>query len=77
MGHYLGFQFDRVAIKRNSYTPVGHLHLETDLAIIRKGFAKIFTAKGRAVPIHAVDQKYTSEPLVTAADIYSETPLQK
>ena len=77
MGQYLGFKFDRVAIKRNCYTPVGHGHLEEDMNIIRKGLAKIFTSKGSAVPVRAVDEDFERPPLVTADELYRPTPMER
>jgi hypothetical protein len=76
MAKFLGFHFDKVAIKRNSYTPIGQGHLEDDLNIIRKGLAKVFTSKSTAVPIRVVDENYEGKPLVTAADIYGPTPIE-
>jgi len=76
MGTYLGFGFDKVAIRRNCYTPVAHGYVEEDLNIIRKGLAKIFTSKSTAVPIRTVNDKYEGPPLVSAQDLYKATPLK-
>jgi hypothetical protein len=75
MGQYVGFSFDRVAIRRDSYAPKGHGQVEDDLNIIRKGFAKIFTSKSHAVPIRTVDEAFEGPALVSAEDLWVSTPI--
>jgi len=45
MGKYLKFPFDRVAIERNVYSPLGHGRLEDDHELIRKGVVELLTGK--------------------------------
>lgn len=68
MGKYLGFDFDRVAIRRNSYSPQGHGDMEEDLNIIRKGLAKVFTSESYGVPVRHVGDDFKAPPLITPRD---------
>jgi len=68
MGNYLGYDFDRVAIMRNSYTPQGHGDAEQEFNIIRKGLAKIFTTESSGVPVRHVDDKFKAPPLLGPKD---------
>jgi len=45
MGKSLGYEFDKVKIKRGIYIPRGHGEEMNDQFIIRKGFAKILDGK--------------------------------
>lgn len=45
IGKYLGFSFDKVAIKRNAYSPIAHGELEDDQRLIRKGIVELLTGK--------------------------------
>jgi hypothetical protein len=45
MSKYLGFAFDRVAIERNVYSPIGHGKLEDDQQLIRQGIVELLTGK--------------------------------
>ncbi len=41
MGQSLGYKFDKVLIKRNMYSPVGHARIERENELIREGLIKI------------------------------------
>lgn len=41
MGQSLGYKFDKVLIKRNMYSPVGHARIERENELIRDGLIKI------------------------------------
>ncbi len=41
MGTALGYDFDKVLVKRNAYTPKGHTEIENQNDFIRKGMIKI------------------------------------
>ena len=45
IGKYLGFSFDKVAIKRNAYSPIAHGELEDDQRLIRKGIVELLAGK--------------------------------
>jgi hypothetical protein len=45
MGRYLGFSFDKVAIRRNSYVPTLHGETEMDAITIRKALVDLLTNK--------------------------------
>jgi len=83
MGNYLGFRFDRVAIRRNIYSPVGHGEIEDDQRLIRKGVVDLLTGK-RALstiswlmPGQAPLQVTEIEPPKTAITVIPEPPKQQ
>ncbi len=43
MGHSLGFGFDKILIKRNVYSPVGHAKIEFEQEQIRKSMLEILS----------------------------------
>jgi Family of unknown function (DUF6680) len=45
LSNCLGYRFDRVSLKRNIYTPVGHGEVEDELRLIRKGIVDLLSAK--------------------------------
>lgn len=45
MGKSLGYDFDKVKIKRGIYIPRGHGEEQSDFLAIRKGFVKILSGK--------------------------------
>lgn len=45
MALFLKFPFDRVAIERNVYSPIGHGKLEDDQYLIRRGVVDLLTGK--------------------------------
>ncbi len=45
MAKRLDFPFDKVAIERNVYSPIGHGRLEDDRELIRKGVVELLTGK--------------------------------
>lgn len=50
MGKALKYNFDKVLIKRNVYSPVGHANIERENQEIRQGFIEMFNGK-RAIPM--------------------------
>ena len=45
IGTHLGFSFDKIAIKRDAYSPIAHGELEDDQRLIRKGIVELLTGK--------------------------------
>ena len=45
IGKHLGFQFNKIAIKRDAYSPIAHGELEDDQMLIRKGIVELLTGK--------------------------------
>ena len=45
IGKHLGFSFDKIAIKRDAYSPIAHGELEDDQRLIRKGIVELLTGK--------------------------------
>ena len=43
MGHSLGFKFDKILIKRNVYSPVGHAKIELEQEQIRNSILDILS----------------------------------
>lgn len=53
MGLALGFKYDKVTIKRNSYTPVGHSNIENENQSIRSGLIEVLKGK-RTLPMELI-----------------------
>lgn len=53
MGLALGYNYDKVTIKRNSYTPVGHSNVEHENQSIRKGFLEVLQGE-RVLPMQII-----------------------
>ena len=45
MGNSLGYTFDKVSIKRNMYSPQGHLNVEREHDLIRMGLFKLLSGE--------------------------------
>ena len=45
IGQHLGFSFGKVAIKRDTYSPIAHGELEEDQKLIRKGIVELLAGK--------------------------------
>ena len=45
MGNSLGFSFDKVLIKRNVYSPQGHINIEMENTLIRQMMIKLLTGE--------------------------------
>lgn len=50
MGLSLGYDFDKILVKRNVYSPVGHVQIEDENEYIRKGMIKLIEGK-LSIPI--------------------------
>lgn len=69
---------DRVAIRRNAYTPSGHGDVERELNIIRKSLAKIFTTGQHAIRVQMVDADGADlPPVMTEQELYRPIRLQR
>ncbi len=55
MGKSLGYDFDKVKIKRGIYVPRGHGEEQNDYFMIRKGMVELLGGK-RALPVKAVEE---------------------
>ena len=53
MGKALGYDFDKVLIKRNVYSPVGHSTIERENELLRKGMLDLLDGK-RSLPFELV-----------------------
>ncbi|WP_372652144.1 DUF6680 family protein [Draconibacterium sp.] len=53
MGLALGFNYDKVTIKRKSYTPVGHSNIELENQSIRKGILELLQSE-RTLPMQLI-----------------------
>jgi hypothetical protein len=53
MGLALGYNYDKVTIKRNSYTPVAHSNMENENQIIRTGFIELLKGE-RVIPMRVI-----------------------
>ena len=79
MGLVLGFEYDKVTIKRNSYTPVGHSKIENENQSIRTGFIEVLQGN-RALPMEIVLDKEELESQKKLRDLmfkYYENKLNK
>lgn len=56
MGLSLGYAFDKVLIKRNIYSPVGHATIEKENEQIRQGLIEILNSE-RAVPMTIISDE--------------------
>ena len=56
MGLALGYNYDKVTIKRNSYTPVGYSNEENENQNIRTGIIEVFEGK-RSLPMQLMHTK--------------------
>jgi len=54
MGKSLGYEFDRVHIKRATYFPRGHGEIEQDQHTLRKALVAILTGK-KTIPMSVLD----------------------
>jgi hypothetical protein len=54
MGRGLGFEFDKVHLKKNAYSPTGHAQVEMELDSIRKGLISIMY-NDKSINIRNVD----------------------
>ena len=69
MATALGYEFDKVLLKRGAYTPSGYDETDFDQYIIRRGVAKLFLGI-KSIPIHIVEAppKETSPEKLKAKD---------
>lgn len=74
IGKRLGFSFDKIAIKRDAYSPIAHGELEDDERLIRKGIVALLTGK-RALSTQSWlmpgrdPLRITTEPEATAGGV--------
>ena len=55
MAHSLGYDFDKVQLKKGFYAPQGHADIEIEQLLIRKGVVQLLLGK-RILPIKIVEQ---------------------
>lgn len=67
MGSSLGYKFDRVAIKRNAYSPTGHAKIENENYQIRQLLIKVLSGENAITTLQVVhdDAAKLSANLVT------------
>ena len=58
MGQSLGYKFDKILIKRNIYSPVGHATVERENNLIRKGFIDLLNSE-ISIPMSLVNDDDT------------------
>jgi len=58
MGQSLGYKFDKVLIKRNIYSPIGHARVERENELIRKGLLDVLNAE-TAIPMTLINDDET------------------
>ncbi len=73
MGRGLGYDFDKVHIKNQSYWPQAHGNLEWEQQLYRRGVIELLHGK-RSLPVHAVERQATQD--IQAPDARAGT-LQK
>lgn len=58
MGQSLGYAFDKVLIKRNVYSPIGHERIERENELIRKGLLDVLNLE-TAIPMTIISDDKT------------------
>ena len=61
MGHVLGYDFDKVQLKKGVYTPKGHADTEFEQGLLRKGLLELLYNR-RALPIQLTAKADQQEP---------------
>ena len=54
MAKSLGYDFDKVHLKREVYFPQGHVDIANDQQLLRKSFVDVMSGKG-AIPVKIVN----------------------
>jgi len=62
MGRALGYNFDKVQLKKGFYTPVGHTNLELEQSLIRRGILEVLFRR-RNLPVELVQPPPPQQPL--------------
>jgi hypothetical protein len=78
MGQSLGYSFDKVLIKRNIYSPVGHERTERENQLIRKGLLDVLNGD-KVIPItYIVDEQILQKQsdLQNAMLVYYQTKVE-
>ncbi len=79
MGQSLGYKFDKVLIKRNIYSPVGHARVEQENELIRKGLLDIINFDS-SVPMTLINDEEalkTQQELQATMLSYYKTQIEK
>ncbi len=58
MGQSLGYKFDKVLIKRNIYSPVGHERIDRENELLRKGLLEVLNSE-TAIPMTIINDEET------------------
>ena len=74
MATALGYDFDRVILKRGSYTPTGYGETEAQQWIVQRGITELFLGL-KSIPIHIVEPPQTKE--TEPSQKKSSMPLEK
>lgn len=61
MANSLGYDFDKVLLKRGAYFPTGYGETEAQLSIINRSLSEIFLGL-KSIPIHIVKPTQVTEP---------------
>lgn len=79
MGQSLGYKFDKVLIKRNIYSPIGHAKVEQENELIRKGLLDIinFDSSIPMTLINDEDAIKKQQELQDAMLLYYKTEAEK
>lgn len=68
MAEFLGYEFNRVELSKEVYSPKGHYWIESDQEIIRKGLAKMFSGE-LALPMDIKNFPVDNDALQEQAEI--------
>ena len=88
MGQCLGFSFNKVAIKRNAYSPIAHGEIEDDIRLIRKGIVELLSGKRglstlswlmpgpHPYPVQVIEPQPAQPPVAPQAQVEAPAPKQ-
>ena len=82
IGKCLGFSFNKIAIKRDAYSPIAHGELEDDQRLIRKGIVELLTGKRALSTLSWLmpgrdPLRITTEPEETAGGVAESPPARE
>ena len=82
IGKHLGFSFNKIAIKRDAYSPIAHGELEDDQMLIRKGIVELLTGKRALSTLSWLmpgrdPLRITTEPGATAGGVAESPPVRE
>lgn len=68
MGHSLGYDFDKILIKRNVYSPVGHVKVEQEFQLIRQSIISLLQGEN-PLPININHLEIGEEALARQTEL--------